>query len=278
MAASGMRELRTGVRRGHQSALDALLYQCADGMYSIALSALPDEAEAQEVVREAWLRMLWALRGARFDADPARRMWRITEQVLAERLGRRAARAARRAATQADGTVGLEGVRVPRTLLEELAALSEQHAEAIRARWRTRRDVFRGSIVALFLVAVGVWVAVFYQRSRATEDLAALQYQCLRERIIRQELLTTMRDITFQLDDPTGADKETAADCERVMLALEEIVNSESLGQVNGLRYVRERVIRRHLADFVRSLEDTFPEMSDTLPRVALALEEVQNL
>ena len=62
------------------------------------------------------------------------------------------------------------------------------------------------------------------------------------------------------------------------MLVLEEIANSESLAQVNGLRYVRERVARHHLADFVRSLEETFPEMSDTLPRVALALEEVQNL
>jgi len=278
MAATGTRELRTGLRRGHQPALDALLYQCADGMYAIALSGLPDEAAAQEVVREAWLRMLWALRGARFDADPARRMWRISEQVLAERLGRRPARAARRAATGEDGSVGLEGVRLPRALLEELAELSEEHAEGIRGRWRLRRDVFRGAVVALFLVAVGVWAAVFYQRSRVTGDLAALQYQCLRERVIRQELLTTMRDVTFQLDDPTGADQQTAADCERVMLVLEEIANSESLAQVNGLRYVRERVRRHHLADFVRSLEESFPDMSDRLPRVALALEEVQNL
>jgi len=41
---------------------------------------------------------------------------------------------------------------------------------------------------------------------------------------------------------------------------------------------VRERVRRHHLADFVRSLEESFPDMSDRLPRVALALEEVQNL
>lgn len=278
MAAANTRELRTGVRRGHQSALDALLYRCADGVYAIALSALPDEAAAEEVTREAWLRMLWALRAARFDADPARRMWRITEQVLAERVGRAEARAARRAATGEDGVVGLEGVRLPREVIEELAALSEQHAEGIRARWRTRRDVFRGSIVALFLVALGIWGAVFYQRARVTEDLAALKYECLRDRIIRQELLASVREMAFQLDDPTGADREAAADCERVMLVLEEIANSESLDQVNGLRYVRERVARHDLAEFVRSLEETFPEMTDTLPRVALALEEVQNL
>ncbi len=278
MASSATRELRTGARRGHVSALDALLYQCADGMYAMALSATPDEGAAQDVVREAWRRLLWALRGPRFDRDPARRLWLITQQVLAERLDRHAARAARRAVTREDGTVGLEGVRLPREVLDQLSALSEEHADAIGARWRMRRGVFRGALVGLLIVAVGVWVAVFYQRSRATEDLAALQYECLRQRVIRQELPAVMREMSFQLDDPTGADKEAAADCERVMLVLEEIANSESLRQVSGLRYVRARIARHDLAGFVRSLEETFPEVADALPRVALALEEVENL
>ncbi len=278
MAATTMRELRTGVRRGHIAALDALLYRCADGMYAMALSATPDEEAAQDVVREAWQRMLWALRAARFDRDPTRRMWRLTEQVLAERFGAAAARAARRAATAEDGSIGLEGVRLPREVLDELSALSEEHAEAIRARWRVRRAVFRASILVLFVAAIGIWTAVFYQRSRVSHDLAALQYECLRQRIMRQQLPEAMREMAFQLDDPSGADKEAAADCERVMLVLEEIANSPSLQDINRLRYVRQRVSRHHLTDFVRSLEDTFPEMADVLPRVALALEEVQNL
>jgi hypothetical protein len=59
---------------------------------------------------------------------------------------------------------------------------------------------------------------------------------------------------------------------------LEEIANSETLEQVNHLRYVRQRVTRHDLPDFVRSQEETFPEISDELTRVALVLEEVENL
>lgn len=278
MASSSTVELRTGVRRGVVSALDALLYQCADGMYAMALTALPDEAAAQEVVRETWRRMLGALQGARFERDPAQRLWRIAEDVLAERLDRATAQAARRTVTREDGTLGLEGVRLSREVLEELSALSEEHAETIRARWLTRRWALRGALAALLLIAIAIWVAVFFQRSRFTGDLAALKYECLRERIARQELVSVMREAAFQLDDPTGADKETAADCERVLLVLEEISNSPSLREVSGLRYVRQRVVQHGLAEFVRSLEDTFPQMADSLPRVALALEEVENL
>jgi len=63
-----------------------------------------------------------------------------------------------------------------------------------------------------------------------------------------------------------------------VLLVLEEIGNAETLAQVNGLRYVRERVTRHGLPEFVRSQEETFPEMTGELMRVALVLEEVENL
>ena len=278
MGSSSTRELRTGCRRGNTSALDAFLYRCADGMYAMALSAMEDEQEAHEVVREAWSRCLSALQAPRFDADPARRLWRITERLISDRVGRDAARRARRSVTADDGTVGLDGVGLEREVLEELSELAHEKAPVIRARWTARRNVFRGGVVALFLIALSVWSGVFYQRSRMTHDIAQLKYETLQERIIRQELAVVMREITFQLDDPTGADRQTLADCERVQLVLEEIANSASLSHLNDLRYVRQRIARHQLADFVRSLEELFPEMSDTLPRVALALEEVQNL
>lgn len=278
MTSTTTRELRTGCRRGNPSALDALLYTCADGVYAMALTAVDDEAEAQEIVREVWGRLLSALKAPRFNADPAARVWRITERVLAERVGRQVARRARRTATAEDGSVGLDGVRLPRPVLDELSELSGRRAGEIRGRWKTRRAAFRGSLVALLLVAIGVWGAVFHQRSMKTNDIAQLKYECMRERIVRQELGVAIREIAFQLDDPTGADRETAADCERVLLVLEEIANSETLRQVNDLRYVRQRVARNDLPDFVRSQEETFPEMTRALSRVALVLEEVQNL
>jgi DNA-directed RNA polymerase specialized sigma24 family protein len=275
---SAARELRTGCRRGNPSALDALLYQCADGIYAMALSAVQDEHEAEQVVGEVWRKLLRALKAPRFDADPARRVWRITERVLTDRVGREAAARARRSVTADDGAVGLEGLGLRRDVLEELSELSHERAPDIRSRWKVRRNVFRGSLIALFLVALAVWAAVFYQRSRASQDLARLQYQCLRQRVIRQQMPLVMREVSFQIDDPTGADRQTAADCERVLLVLEEIANSDSLAQLNNLRYMRQRIARHNLADFVRSLESTFPERSRELPRVALALEEVQNL
>ncbi|NLO05855.1 MAG: hypothetical protein GX131_08520 [candidate division WS1 bacterium] len=278
MPSSTTRELRSGCRRGNVSALDALLYHCADGVYAVALAAVEDEEQAQQTVRQVWLRLLKALKSLRFDADPARRLWRITERVVAEQVGREAARRARLSVTGEDGSVGLEGVRLPREVIEELSELTHGEAEAIRNRYRARRNAFRGFLASLLLTTVGVWVAVFMQRARVTEDIAQLKYECLRERIIRQELPAAIREVGFQLDYATEADREMAADCERVQLVLEEIANAQSLRQVNYLRYIRQRVTRHELADFVRSLEETFPEMSDTLPRVALALEEVESL
>lgn len=278
MASTTTRELRTGCRRGNPSALDAFLYHCADGIYAMALAAMEDEQEAQELVRESWRHFLSTLKAPRFEADPARRLWRIVERQLGERVGRDVARSARRSVTSEDGTIGLEGVRLQRELLEELSELAREQAPAIRARWKVRRNVFRGGLAALFLIALGVWSGVFYQRSRVTQDIAQLKYECLQQRIVRQELALAMREISFQFDDPTGADRQAAADCERVLLVLEEIANSVSLSQLNDLRYVRQRIARHELADFVISLEEVFPEMSDTLPRVALALEEAQNL
>ncbi|MGC9317881.1 MAG: hypothetical protein ACP5KN_07600 [Armatimonadota bacterium] len=278
IASRNRRELRMGCRRGNIPALDALLYQSADGIYAMALSAVPDEEAAQGVVREVWRRLLSALQSPRFGRDPLQRLWHITERVLAERVGARQARAARRAVTAEDGSVGLDGVRLPREVLDELSGASEAAADAIAAQWRLRRNIMRGGIAVLFLLAVGIWAAVLVQRARASHDLEQLQYECLRQRIIRQDLASAMRVVSFQLDDPTGADREAAADCERVVLILEEIANSESLRQVHNLRYIRQRVRKHDLPGFVRSLEDTFPEMARSLPRVALVLEEVQNL
>ncbi|HCA47514.1 MAG TPA: hypothetical protein DEP45_09220 [Armatimonadetes bacterium] len=278
MASSTMNELRTGCRRGNVSALDALLYHCADAVYAMALTAVDDEATAQAIVREVWRRQLAVLKGLRFEADPAQQLWRLAERTLAERVGREEAHRARRAVMADDGAIGIEGISLPRAVLEELSALTHAEADAIRDRWRVRRTALRAGIAGLVVIALGVWAAVFYQRAQTTGSIAELQYECLRARIARQELPVVMREIIFQLDDPTGADKETAADCERVLLVLEEIGNAETLAQVNGLRYVRERVTRHGLPEFVRSQEETFPEMTGELMRVALVLEEVENL
>ena len=85
MASSTMNELRTGCRRGNVAALDALLYHCADGVYAMALTAVDDEATAQELVREVWRRQLATLKGLRFEADAV--AWFPPGTDLQPRLG-----------------------------------------------------------------------------------------------------------------------------------------------------------------------------------------------
>ena len=113
MAASARTQLYTGCRRGDPAALDALLYGCADEVYALALTAMCDEAEARECLRETWRRLLRSLGRLRFNKVPQDRVRRIGYRVVAERVGGPAAWAARPAVTRPDGTLGLEGVRAP---------------------------------------------------------------------------------------------------------------------------------------------------------------------
>jgi hypothetical protein len=271
-------ELRTGCRRGDQAALDALLYGCADGIYAMALTVVPDEQAAQECVREAWRRMLSALQRWRFDGSPQRCARRIMLQVLAERVGAQAARSAEAAALRDDGSLGLDGVRLPEAVLQDLSSLSARQRPAIRASRLGRRHLFRAALAALVVTTALVWVAVLVQHARQSQGLAQLKFECLRRRVIKQGLPSAMREAAARLEDPTGADRVLAANCERVTLVLEEVANSESLAQLSGLRFARRRIAEHQLADFVRELADQEDGLSAAMQRVALALEEVQNL
>ncbi|MCD6360475.1 MAG: hypothetical protein J7M38_06360 [Armatimonadetes bacterium] len=270
--------LRTGCRRGEKAALDALLYGTADGLYAMSLAAMADEHQAQDCLRETWRRLLAELGGLRFPRNPRERLWRIAERVAAERVGGARVRDARRSVQGPDGTPGLDGVQAPEELLEELSALSDRQAPLLQAHWYGRRRLFRIGIAALFVLAVGVWTAVFYQRMYTSHDLAELQYRCLRERIVQQDLAAAVRVAAEQLEAPSDADREAASNCERIILVFEEIANNEHLDSVGRLRYIKQRVVRDQLADFVRSLPRDSRELQKSLPRVALALEEVENL
>ena len=241
----------------------------------MALTAVSDEDAAQECVRETWGRMLSALQRRRFDRSPQGQARRIMFSVLAERVGVEAARASERTALREDGTLGLDNVQLPESVLEELSGLSGERAPAIRTAWRSRRHLFRGMVAALVIVAGLVWAGVFIQRAHG---LAQLKYECLRQRVIEQDLASAMREAASRLEDPTGADHALAADCERVTLVLEEIANSESLADLSGLRFVRQRIIKHQLADFLRALAAEDDQLRRPLQRVALVLEEVQNL
>ncbi len=278
MAPGTHTELRTGCRRGNTAALDALLYGCADDVYSLALAAMSDEQQAEECLRETWRRLLRALARLRFGAVPHHEVRRIAYRVVAERVGGPAARAARLAVTGSDGTMRLAGVQTPEEVLSELAALSAERAPTLQTHRRRRRLMLTGTVVTLFVITVGVWSAVLYQRSQQSGDLARLQYRCLRQRVIEHELAGAMRVAAGQLEDPMGEDREVAANCERIILVLEEIGNNDRLVTVSGLRYIKQRIARNQLADVSRSLPRDSAELQRSLPRITLALDEVGNL
>ncbi len=278
MAAGTNHELRTGCRRGDPAALDALLYGCADGLYAMALTVMADEQSAQDCVRESWRRTLARLHGWRFGKNPRDQARRIMFQVLAGRVGADAARSAQRAVLREDGTLGLDELRLPENFLQELSELAHEQAASIQATRRARRRASHGALVALVLIAALVWTAVFVQRARRSYGLTQLKYECLRARIIEQNLVSAMRDAASRLEDPADAERVTAANCERVTLVLEEVANSDSLADLSGLRFIRQRILKHQLADFVRSLSDENDELRRPLRRIALALEEVENL
>lgn len=278
MNAQARPRLRSGCRRGEQAALDALLYGTADALYAFALAAMSDEEQAQQCLRETWRRLLEALGGLRFPQDPRQQLWGIAQRVVAERVSCEAAQSARRSIRREDGSEGLDGVRPPEELLQELSALSAERALLLHTRWRRRQQAFRSVVAALFVTAAVIWSAVFYQRAQRSHSLADLQYRCLRHRIIEHDLADSMRIAAGQLEDPAEADQEAAANCERIILVLEEIANNERLESVSRLRYIRQRVVRDQLADFARALPRDSAELQESLPRVVLVLEEVQNL
>ena len=244
----------------------------------MALTVMADEQSAQDCVREAWRRTLVSLHRWRFDRNPHDQARRSMFQVLAGHAGVDAARAAERAVLREDGALGLDELRLSESFLEELSELAHQEAASIQATRRARRHVYHGAVTALVIVTALVWTAVFVQRARRSNSLVQLKYECLRTRVVEQNLVSAMRDAAARLEDPADADRVTAANCERVTLVLQEVANSDSLADLSGLRFIRQRTLKHQLADFVRSLSDEDDELRLPLRRVAQALEEVENL
>jgi RNA polymerase sigma-70 factor, ECF subfamily len=118
------------VRQGDRAAAAALMQQHNRALWRIARSILGDDADAEEVVQETYLRGFRAIGTFRGDANLGTWLARIAVNEALRRLGRRRPAADAAGLDEADGS-------------EQIAAATTANPEHIAARAEIRRMVER---------------------------------------------------------------------------------------------------------------------------------------
>jgi hypothetical protein len=263
-------------RRGEPEALNTLLYQVVDRLYTAAAFAAPDERSAVDAVGATWQELLTLLLRPRVGGHLRQKAWRILAGYLAAYTDRAGVRKAFRCA-QGEEEVSLltfptEELRV---LLALTPAYAERIGEATRSRLRRRREALVG--VAVFFLAVAaysLWLGWVSRSAQADVRLVGLQ-----QRIIKCDLIPVVRDSLADLPDPAGADRVEARVLEQASLALEEVANAGARGGGEELRYLAERVRQEQLPQALLDLSLTRQGLARReLAQAQLALEEVANL
>ena len=270
------RSLARRCHHGNLEALRALLLRAADGLYSAALAASVDEAQAQELATQAWETYLTGLGRGRPDESPEAAVQRALALEIAGELDPAAARRAVRQWSDAEVASLLPA---PPLLVERLQAISTASAPAIQGRARRRRIfLWAGrAVVALWLIvllALGAQAAERLLSGRARQ----VQFAALRERVQTERLTWAVRDALLDLPDPQGADRYQASLLAQVELLLEDIVADPSLGAAD-LRPLQQRLAQDGLLWRLREVAQEAPTSQHaSLARVTLLLEEAQNL
>ena len=263
-------------RRGEPEALAALLYSLVDRLYTAASYVVPDETTAVTTVAEAWHDLVALLQGPFVGGHVRRRAFRLLRLRLAAHAGAKQVRkACRRAATEADEGLLSFPTRDLAVLLDAIPA----HAAQIAALTRTRKLRVRQGALSLggfvvLVVGYNLWL-----RGTTRNSAAETKLVCLRERVVRQDLVTALRDCADELPDPEGADRYEAHLLRQVGLVLEELVNAQGSrgGPVLGYlaRRVRQENLGRNLADLMAEREGLDRR---ELAQAQLVLEEVESL
>ena len=270
------RSLARRCHHGNLEALRALLLHAADGLYSAALAASVDEAQAQELSVQAWETYLAGLgRGRPGESAEVALQRALTTEITSE-LNAAAAQRAVRLWSEAEMASLLPA---PPLLVERLQELSTLGAPIIQRRAHRRRIfVWAGRAVA------AVWLIVLLALgAQATERLLSgrarqVQFAALRERVQTERLTWAVRDALLDLPDPQGADRYQASLLAQVELLLEDIVADPSLGAAD-LRPLQQRLAQDALLWRLREVAQDAPQAQHaSLSRVTLLLEEAQNL
>ena len=251
-----------------------------DELHAAALWATESDQQAAECVRQTWSRLLRALQGRRFREHLRPRTFKILAQTLTDAVGAEPAqRAVDLVAASADED-SKSRVPAPPDLLDELVEETRQAAPDIAGAARARRQrrwlALAGAglvIVVLMGIVGGLWSRDLTRRS------SEIQFQCLRQRIIQADLMSTLHDAYAELADPAGADRLRAEAYQRIGLILEEIANAADLADLQHLRYIKQRIDSGGLLVAARAAAgESSDHARPGLMHALLVLEEVENL
>jgi len=260
-------------RRGEAAALATLAYRLMDRLYTAASFVAPDEASATTAVVLAWEDTLALLTRHHVGGGlQGRALGRLGQRLL-DYGDRDAVRRALQNAAHEDEEALLP---IPDETVKPLVDLAQRYAPAIATAWQERQALRRRvlqsvSAAGLLVLLYGGWL--FVGPAVTGQEL---HLTCLQQRIVRRELIESLRDFAATLPDPQGADCARARTLQQASLALEEIVNASGR---QSLRYLSRRLEREDLPVQVAEIATEYEGAPrQELMQTQLVLEEVQGL
>ncbi|HEY3396987.1 MAG TPA: hypothetical protein VGM19_04935 [Armatimonadota bacterium] len=262
---------------GDAEALRALLYSVADGLYSSALAASPDEAQAADLTEAVWRAWLGEL---------GRWRWRESllgslRRVLAEEIERRAdEQVAAQALALWDASSEEPLFPAPPELIQRLAETLIYAVPVVRGRVQRRRRALWATLIVSVFIVIGSSINLGGVLFRlAGGQVQTVKWQGLQDYVRTQHLDWLVRDLMFNLNDPQGTDKPQHQVLAQVVTVLEEVSLGPNEPGRENRAVIRDRLESGNLAWECRNLaDDAAPADRPTLMHVTLALEEAQNL
>jgi hypothetical protein len=271
------RSLYRRCQHGSAEALRALLLSTADGLYSAALAASADEAQAQELAAQTWEAFLGGLgRGKPHETAELQLQQTLGVEIAGELDEAAAARAVRLWTDNA----AVELLAAPAELMARLEELSRGLAPAIQRRARTRRALLWAGRTAALLGLALIVAASAVLAGRISEGRTRdLQFAALRQRAQAERLTWEVRDTLLDLPDPEGADRYEAGLLAQVELLLEDLAAGPALSSRDDLRNLQTTLRQDDLLWRLRETTADAPEAHrKALAETTLLLEEAQEL
>ncbi|MCE5238020.1 hypothetical protein LLH23_05965 [bacterium] len=260
-------------RRGEAAALATLAYRLMDRLYTAASFVAPDEASATTAVVLAWEDTLALLTRHHVGGGLRGRALGRLGQRLLDYGDRDAVRRALQNAAHEDEEALLP---IPDETVKPLVDLAQRYAPGIATAWQERQALRQRVLqsvgaAGLLVLLYGGWL--FVGPAVTGQEL---HLTCLQQRIVRRELIESLRDFAATLPDPQGADRARARTLQQASLALEEIVNASGR---QSLRYLSQRLEREDLPVQVAEIATEYEGVPrQELMQTQLVLEEVQGL
>lgn len=161
-------------------------------------------------------------------------------------------------------------VRLAQVARGRAAALTE--ASRRRSFWRLQGYAVIGALV----LSLGVMLASYQAISRIGRVPPVL-LETLQFRVRHSGLPTALRDLAWELPDPTGLDRPLATTLEETALLLDEIAALSPVRAPEQLPFMAVRIARRGLTDALQAAAGQEVAPKTDLLDACLVLQEVEN-